>query len=128
MHHHLYSIICNTSAGRITSDKTLANNGIYKQTQSNAHEVFKTRASLHRFMLLSQVARDLLLSMLADDPQQRPSARQVLAHPWMRAQGDGSEPVINDVVRHRIAQLSNLRWVGRWLAGWQLDATCQCML
>jgi serine/threonine protein kinase len=36
------------------------------------------------FLALSQPARQLLLGMLAEVPEGRPSAGQVLQHPWMR--------------------------------------------
>ncbi|KAL6760960.1 hypothetical protein V8C86DRAFT_1826029 [Haematococcus lacustris] len=63
------------------------------------------------FLRTSLAAQDLIVRMLADAPEQRPTAKQVLAHPWISgANGPAPQrPVIDALVRRRMAQLASLR-------------------
>jgi serine/threonine protein kinase len=62
------------------------------------------------FLSASEPARSLMLWMMADNPGKRPTADQVLSHPWVSGlAGGGARRVIDDVVRRRMAQLANLR-------------------
>uniref|UniRef100_A0A383VPQ0 Protein kinase domain-containing protein n=1 Tax=Tetradesmus obliquus TaxID=3088 RepID=A0A383VPQ0_TETOB len=65
------------------------------------------------FLALSGTVRQLLLQMLAELPEARPSAAAVLAHPWMRqgAQGAAPERLIQPAVQHRLRMLGNSRQV-----------------
>ncbi|WIA31298.1 hypothetical protein OEZ86_002200 [Tetradesmus obliquus] len=63
------------------------------------------------FLALSGTVRQLLLQMLAELPEARPSAAAVLAHPWMRqgAQGAAPERLIQPAVQQRLRVLGNSR-------------------
>ncbi|KXZ55337.1 hypothetical protein GPECTOR_3g469 [Gonium pectorale] len=64
-----------------------------------------------RFLSLSNAARDLLLAMLADDYKKRPSAADVLRHPFIAAVDATSEAhrEMGEVVRRRMRELAQLR-------------------
>lgn len=62
-----------------------------------------------RFKSISPAGQQLLLSMLADKPKARPTASQVLAHPWFKQQGVGAHRVIDDIVKRRFTKLAHLR-------------------
>ncbi|KXZ55352.1 hypothetical protein GPECTOR_3g482 [Gonium pectorale] len=70
------------------------------------------------FLSLSHAARELLLAMLADDPRRRPSAADVLRHPFIVAAlragqaGPGAAPLgppLDDAIKRRMLQLASLR-------------------
>ncbi|KAF8057749.1 hypothetical protein HT031_005933 [Scenedesmus sp. PABB004] len=69
------------------------------------------------FGALSPSARQLLAAMLAEDPRARPSAAEVLAHPWLAgaaaAPGGGGAPdaPIAPAVQQRLRVLGNSRQV-----------------
>ena len=67
-----------------------------------------------RYRALSADAKDLLLKMLADDPKARPTCLEVLKHPFMTADesNTAAHREIGDVVRRRMSDLAQLRWVG----------------
>jgi serine/threonine protein kinase len=64
-----------------------------------------------RFLSVSPAARELVLSMLADAPAQRPSAAAVLTYPWL-ATADSKAPsrTIGQAVQLRLGRMKEARW------------------
>ncbi|CAI9773435.1 unnamed protein product [Fraxinus pennsylvanica] len=53
---------------------------------------------------ISNSAKDLVLRMLTQDPEERITAAEVLEHPWMREGGDASDKPIDSAVLSRMKQ------------------------
>ncbi|KAF6255693.1 kinase-like domain-containing protein [Scenedesmus sp. NREL 46B-D3] len=65
------------------------------------------------FLALSRPVQQLLLAMLGEAPEARPSAAQVLQHTWVQqgAQGTGPDRLILPTVQQRLRMLGNSRQV-----------------
>ncbi|KAK4414798.1 Calcium-dependent protein kinase [Sesamum alatum] len=55
---------------------------------------------------ISDSAKDLVKKMLVRDPKKRPTAHQVLCHPWVRVDGEAPDKPLDSAVLTRLKQFS----------------------
>nr|ADV78070.1 calcium- and calmodulin-dependent protein kinase [Phaeoceros laevis] len=54
----------------------------------------------HTWSTVSESAKNLIASLLAVDPQKRPTAEELLQHPWVRGIDANPEPVVPEIFRN----------------------------
>lgn len=55
---------------------------------------------------ISESAKDLVRKMLVRDPKKRPTAHEVLCHPWVKVEGDAPDKPLDPAVLSRLKQFS----------------------